>query len=27
VGAMPIERNYEIEDRLLVDPQMIRRAA
>ena len=27
IVAMPIERNYEIEDRLLVDPQMIRRAA
>ena len=27
VVAMPFERNYEIEDRLLVDPQMIRRAA
>jgi hypothetical protein len=27
VVAMPIDRNYEIEDRLLVDPQMIRRAA
>jgi hypothetical protein len=27
VVAMPLDRNYEIEDRLLVDPQMIRRAA
>jgi hypothetical protein len=25
--AMPFESNYEIEDRLIVDPRMIRRAA